>query len=89
MLATCSSFKTGSLPFTDDIAQGAPDRVAAGGVFRDHMGIVIRAYCFDVEIVTAFLAKISALIHGIEYAHQRGCHRFWIELDSMTVIQCL
>ena len=57
---------------TYGMAKGTPSRVAAGGVFRDHMGFVIGAYCFDVEIGTAFLAEISALIQGIEYAHLCG-----------------
>ena len=53
------------------------------------MGVVIGAYCFDVRIGTAFLAKISSFIQGIEYVHQCGWHRLWIELDSMAVLQCL
>ena len=44
------------------------------------MGVVIGAYYFDIGIGTAFLAEISALIQGIEYAHQRGWHKLWIEL---------
>ena len=74
---------------TDGMAHGSPGRAASGGVFRNHMGVVIGAYCFDVGIGTAFLAEISALIQGIEYAHQRGWHMLWIEVDSMAVLQCL
>ena len=71
------------------MAQGTLGRAATGGVFRDHMGVVIGAYCFNVGIGMAFLAEISTLIQGIEYVHQRGWHRLWIELDSMAVLQCL
>ena len=74
---------------TDGMAQGAPGRAAARGVFRDHMGVVVGTYCFDIGIGTGFLAEISALIQGIEYAYRRGWHRLWIELDSMAVLQCL
>lgn len=45
------------------------------GVFGDHRGIVIGAYCFDVQ--------------SIEYAYQHGWRMLWIELDSMAVFRCL
>ena len=35
---------------TDGMAQGASGRAAAGSVFRDHRGVVIVAYCFNVGI---------------------------------------
>ena len=47
---------------TEGMAQGAPGRAAAGGVFRDHRGVVIGAYYFDIGICTAFLAEILTLI---------------------------
>ena len=61
---------------TDSMAQGTSGRVVAGGIFRDHMRIVIGAYCFDAETGKDFLAKISALIQGIEYAYHHGWRRF-------------
>ena len=74
---------------TNGMAQGTSNRVAAGGVFRNHKGVVIGAYCFDVGMGTAFLAEISTLIQGMDYTYQRGWSRLWIELDSMAVLQCL
>ena len=43
---------------TNGMAQGAPGRAAARGVFRDHKGVVIGAYCFNVGLGTTFLAEI-------------------------------
>lgn len=57
---------------TNGMAQGAPGRVTAGCVFKDHRGVVIGLYCFNVGINTTFLMKILALIQCIEYAYQRG-----------------
>ena len=74
---------------TDGMAQGALGRVATWGAFRDHMRVVIGAYCFDIRIGTTFLAEISALIQGIKFAFRRGWHRLWIKLDYMAVLQCL
>ena len=71
------------------MAQGAPGRATAGGVFKDHKGVVIGALCFNVRIGKAFLAEILTFIQGIEFAFQHGWRRLWIELDSMAVIQCL
>ena len=53
---------------TDDMAQGAPGRLAVGVVFRDHMEVVMGAYFFSGGISMAFFAEISALIQGIKYA---------------------
>ena len=53
----------------DNMALGAPGRAAVGGVNRDHDGVVIGAYCFDVGIGTTFLAEISAFIQGVEFAY--------------------
>lgn len=74
---------------SDGMAQGAPGRAVAGGVFRDHRRVVIGAYYFDVGVSMTFFAEISVIIQGIEYAHQRGWHRLWIKLDYTAVIQCL
>ena len=49
--------------------KGSGCRAAAGGIFRDHRGSIIRTYCFDIGVGTAFFVEISTVIHGIEYAH--------------------
>ena len=74
---------------TDGMAQGAPGKAAASGVFKYHKRVVIGVYCFDVGIGTTFFAEISALIQGIEFPYQHGWRRLWIELNSMAILQYL
>ncbi|KAM7466187.1 hypothetical protein LguiB_013749 [Lonicera macranthoides] len=47
-------------------------------------GLLLVHIVFSIRIGTTFLAKIPALIQGIEFAHQHGWRRIWIEFDSLV-----
>lgn len=53
----------------DDMAQGALGITTIMRIARDHMGVIIAAYYFDVSVGMTFTGKISTAIQGIEYAH--------------------
>ncbi|XP_057774769.1 uncharacterized protein LOC130993749 [Salvia miltiorrhiza] len=74
---------------TDGSAVGAPGRICAGGVFRDWRGFV--RGCFHVEGGTgfAFEAELLGIITAIDFAHQCGWFKIWIEADSTYVVSIL
>lgn len=51
------------------MAQGTPGRIDTGGVVLDHMVVIIRAYCLNVDIGMTFLAEILTVIRDIEFDH--------------------
>lgn len=54
---------------SDSMAQGTPGRIDTGGVVLDHMVVIIRAYCLNVDIGMTFLAEILTVIRDIEFDH--------------------
>ncbi|KAH6780502.1 hypothetical protein C2S52_011739 [Perilla frutescens var. hirtella] len=55
---------------TDGSAQGAPGRMATGGVFRIHDGLVMGCFYTAEGIGFAFLAELLAILTALEWARR-------------------
>lgn len=74
---------------TDGPANQMLSIAATGGVFRNIIGIIVGAFCCSINHHTAFFAEIKALIQGLIFTKAKGWQKIWIELDYVSVLQCL
>ncbi|XP_057811539.1 uncharacterized protein LOC131025771 [Salvia miltiorrhiza] len=74
---------------TDGSALGAPGRIFAGDVFRDHQAEV--RGCFHVKGGSGFALEeeLLAVIKAIAIAESRGWRKLWLESDSTYVVELL
>ncbi|KAK1563422.1 hypothetical protein Q3G72_027346 [Acer saccharum] len=74
---------------SDGLSKGNPGPAAYGAVYRSSEGDFIGCFAMKIGCNTSFFAELSAVIHAIEIAYQRGWRMLWIESDSIAVLQCL
>lgn len=74
---------------TDGALQRASGVAAGGGVFRDHHGKLLLAFCSPFVAYSSFEAEIQALCLGLHLARELGFQQLWIELDALAVVQLL
>ncbi|KAF6146733.1 hypothetical protein GIB67_009019 [Kingdonia uniflora] len=70
----------------DGSALGNPGLSGIGIVYRDWEGRVLGTFCKAVGIITNYMAKVNAIIDGVEKAVHRGWKNLWIVSDSMATI---
>ncbi|OVA19416.1 Ribonuclease H domain [Macleaya cordata] len=70
----------------DGCSSGNPGPGGAGVIIRDHAGNTIGAMSVGLGICTNFVAKILAIILGLEWASSRGWSNIWVTSDSQSAI---
>jgi ribonuclease HI len=72
---------------TDGASRGSPGASACGGIFRGHLGTFLGAFSANIGVSTSLHAEICAAIYAIDFAWNRGWHNFWLESDSLLLVQ--
>ncbi|KAF6171440.1 hypothetical protein GIB67_031766 [Kingdonia uniflora] len=72
---------------TDGAAKGNLGKGGIGCIFRDCNGNVLGTLSKGLGLVTNFMAKCEAIIHGVEFAALFGWLIEWIESNSTTAVQ--
>lgn len=73
----------------DGASKDNPRLSGGGGLIRDEVGNLIRAFVFKCGISIALIAKIWALLHGIELAAKLGVVKLVVETDSLVTSSLL
>ena len=60
-----------------------------GGVFRDYQGVVLGAFCSNLDIPSSLAAEVMPIIKAIELAWVRDWKHVWLEVDSTLIIEFL
>ncbi|KAL3643914.1 hypothetical protein CASFOL_011846 [Castilleja foliolosa] len=58
-----------------------------GGIIRNEMGEMVRAFWKKIELTTVDIAEMEAIIHGVLLCNSLAIDRFRIETDSLTVFK--
>lgn len=74
---------------TDGLSKGNPGLAAAGGIFRDCLGVCHGCFAEPLGIQTSFFAELMAIVLAIEIAVHRGWSSIWLECDSLSAVYCL
>ncbi|PKU71968.1 Putative ribonuclease H protein [Dendrobium catenatum] len=56
-----------------------------GGIIRNHLGQVIKAFAGPVFGKSACVAELNGIIYGIKMCINLGYDRVWIEVDAMNI----
>ncbi|XP_026455070.1 uncharacterized protein LOC113356215 [Papaver somniferum] len=70
----------------DGAARGNPEVVGAGVVARDHDANVIGVMSIVLGVMTNYIAEISSIIIGMEWALQWGYSKVCIRSDSLSAV---
>ncbi|KAL0444924.1 UNVERIFIED_CONTAM: putative ribonuclease H protein [Sesamum latifolium] len=73
----------------DRASRGNPGTSGAGGIVRNHMGQVLFAFTEPLGITNNIVAKLKALLRGLQLCTKKGFTRIWIELDALHVIRLI
>ncbi|KAF6170253.1 hypothetical protein GIB67_035358 [Kingdonia uniflora] len=68
-------------------ARGNPGKGGIGCIFRDSDGKVFGTLSKGLGLVTNYMAKCEAIIHGVKYAALFGWLIAWNESDSTTAVE--
>ena len=69
--------------------KGNPNLVACGALIRDLVGNWIFSFSKNLEICSAFMAKLWGVMGGVELAWSRGFKKIKLEFDSQVLIDKL
>ncbi|KAL0456363.1 UNVERIFIED_CONTAM: hypothetical protein Slati_0975500 [Sesamum latifolium] len=74
---------------TDGASKGNLGASGAGGLLRDHKGLVLFAFLEPLGISTNTSAELQALYRGLQICLEKGFHKVWIEVDTLHIIQLI
>lgn len=80
-----------SFPFVKLNSNGSVNQnsAGAGGILRDHRGMILAAYASPLSSSSVITAELTALSLGIEKCIILGFFNVWIELDAHIVVQII
>lgn len=70
---------------TDEASRGNLEILTYGDIFRDNLGIFLRAFSVKIKVYTYFQAGLREILFAIEYANKKNWINFWLKIDSMLV----
>lgn len=73
---------------TDAVSKGNPGLSGGGGLFRDHLGSFLSAFCFFHGDSLALSAELQALLLGLQLAVKLGFPRI-VVMDSLAAVQLI
>ncbi|XP_043700215.1 uncharacterized protein LOC122650919 [Telopea speciosissima] len=65
----------------DGSSLGNPSATGAGGIFRDHLGALVRCFASYQGVGTNYMAEMAAFMVGLNEACGLGIEKLWIESD--------
>ncbi|XP_042501990.1 uncharacterized protein LOC122079520 [Macadamia integrifolia] len=73
----------------DGCSLGNPGNSGAGGVFRNHRGLVVGSFKKFLGVHTNYYTEFTALMEGILKAKELQVDALWIEMDSVAMVVAL
>ncbi|XP_043725488.1 uncharacterized protein LOC122672044 [Telopea speciosissima] len=73
----------------DGSSLGNPSAIGAGGIFRDHLGAVLRCFSEYQGVGSSYMAELEAFFAGVKHAREIGVEKLWIECDSEAVVSAI
>lgn len=70
----------------DGSSFGTTGAVGVGGIFRTPTRFPHGAFSFDMGTTPSYFAELSAAIHAIESASEKGWTNLWLECDSLWIV---
>ncbi|KAH0665111.1 hypothetical protein KY285_026317 [Solanum tuberosum] len=74
---------------TDGACKGNPGQSAYGFCIRDEFGNLLYAQGEDIGFKTNTEAEIIAILEALRYCKRAGLEGFWLESDSLSIVNCL
>ncbi|KAH0708987.1 hypothetical protein KY284_010414 [Solanum tuberosum] len=74
---------------TDGACRGNPGQSAYGFCIRDEYGNLLYAQGEDIGLRTNTEAEIIAILEALRYCKRVGLEGFWLESDSLSIVNCL
>ncbi|KAH0700980.1 hypothetical protein KY284_015195 [Solanum tuberosum] len=74
---------------TDGACRGNPGQSAYGFCIRDECGNLLYAQGEDIGLRTNTEAEIIAILEALRYCKRVGLEGFWLESDSLSIVNCL
>ncbi|KAE8728262.1 hypothetical protein F3Y22_tig00004630pilonHSYRG00043 [Hibiscus syriacus] len=72
---------------TDGALSNVIGRGSIDGLFRDHTGDCLFAYCKDIDTSTVLEVELWRILEGLQLARQNGFERIVIQTDSNNAFQ--
>ncbi|CAN1120124.1 Putative ribonuclease H protein At1g65750 [Linum perenne] len=69
---------------TDGSVLGNPNRAAAGGIFRDHLGRPIATFSTNLGVFSIMRAELRATEIGFRIAWDMGLRKVQLQMDSLA-----